>query len=195
MSKLGVFGGAFDPVHNGHTALVKAVMKELKLAEMIVIPSYDSPLKGETPVTFADRFEMARLAFGDTDGVSVSDIEKKLGGKSYSINTIRALKEIRTEKDIYFIIGGDQLFTLTKWYRYEALLKECHVTAVTRPGISYTDMQEFANGIGRIKVLNLDIPDISSTVIRGMIGNGEDVHGLVPDSVLRYIETGGLYRD
>lgn len=195
MSKVGILGGTFDPIHIGHTALAEQTAKELRLAETLIIPACDPPHKQGHTSPFADRFAMAELAFSGKPGFAVSDIEKKLGGKSFTINTVRALKEIYPKNtEFYLIIGGDQLFDIEKWFRYEALLKECHVTAVTRGGISYTDMAEYANELGRVKVLNLDIPDVSSAQIRERLKNGEDVSGLVPDAVLKYIEAGGLYR-
>lgn len=195
MSKVGIFGGAFDPPHIGHVQLAVQAKKELKLAEIVIVPTAKSPFGKEWGVSFDDRLEMARLAFGGNDGFKISDIEKKLKGNSYTINTLRALKEIYPEKtDFYLLIGGDQLFSIEKWYRYEALLKECHVTAVTREGISYTDMQEYSNELGRVKVLNLPIADISSTNLREKLKNGEDTAGLIPDAVLGYINDRGLYR-
>lgn len=195
MSKVGILGGTFDPIHIGHVMLAETTAKELKLAETLIIPAADPPHKQGSTASFADRFRMAELAFEGRNGFIVSDIEKKLGGKSFTINTVRALREIYPKKtEFYLIIGGDQLFTIEKWFRYEALLKECHITAVTRGSISYTDMAEYANELGHIKVLNSDIPDISSAMIREKLFGGEDIHGLVPDAVLEYIEAEGLYR-
>ncbi len=194
MSKVGIFGGSFDPVHIGHTELAVQAAKELKLSETIVIPAFHSPLKPKCSATFAQRFEMVRLAFEGIPGFAVSDIEKKLGGKSFTINTIRALKEIYPKKtEFYLIIGGDQLFTIEKWFRYEAILKEVHVAAVTREGISYTDMVEYANEIGRIKVLDLPVPDISSTQIRSELSHGGSAEGLLCPAVLGYIRKEGIY--
>jgi len=195
MSKVGIFGGAFDPPHIGHTELAAQARKDLKLSELLIIPTAEPPFKGKCTIPFADRFEMSRLAFGGIEGCAVSDIEKKLNGKSYTINTLRALKEIYPPKtDFHLIIGGDQLFTIEKWFRFEAILKECRVCAVTRGGTDYTDMQEYANELGRVKVLNLDIPPVSSTEVREKLARGEDVSGLVPDNVLEYINKRGLYR-
>ena len=195
MSKIGILGGTFDPPHIGHIELAEQVKKELKLPEMLIIPAYKPPLKLKCAASFSQRFEMTARAFADKDGYAVSDIEKKLGGQSYTINTIRALKEILPPKtELYFIIGGDQLFTIEKWYRYESVLKESHVVAVTRGDMSYTDMQEYANELGRVRVINADIPDVSSTVIREKLAAGEDLSGTVPERVLEYIEAEGLYR-
>ena len=195
MSKVGILGGSFDPIHNGHVILAEKTAKELKLAETLIIPAAEPPHKKGCTASFAHRFRMAELAFEGKTGFAVSDIEKKLGGKSFTINTVRALKEIYPKKtEFYLIIGGDQLFTIEQWFRFEALLKECHVTAVTRGSISYTDMAEYANELGHIKVLNTEIPDISSAEIREKLTKGEDIHGLVPGAVIDYIEAEGLYR-
>ena len=195
MSKIGILGGAFDPPHIGHIALAEQVRKELKLPSMLIIPTAKPPHKENSAVPFGKRFEMAVRAFGDMEKYAVSDIENRLGGQSYTINTIRALKEILPPKtELYLIIGGDQLFTIEKWYHYESVLKESHVVAVTRGEMSYTDMQEYANELGRVRVVNADIPDISSTVIREKLAAGEDVSGIVPEKVLEYITKEGLYR-
>ncbi len=196
MSKVGIFGGAFDPLHTGHFELAVQTRKELKLAEMLLIPANDPPLKDKACSTsFEDRFRMIKLAFEGMDGFAVSDIERKLGGRSYTINTVRALRELYPPKtEFHLIIGGDQLFKLPEWYRFEALLKECRVTAVTRGGISYADMQEYANELGHVRVLNLDIPEISSTELRDKLKKGIDVSGLIPEKALAYITERGLYR-
>lgn len=195
MSKIGIFGGTFDPIHNGHILLAEKASAELKLSETLVIPAAQPPFKNGCGTSFADRFEMTHLAFEGKEGFAVSDIEKKLSGKSYTINTVRALKEIYPKNtEFYLLIGGDALFTLEKWYRSEAILKECHVTAVTRAGSAYADMVEYANEIGRVKVLDLPIPDISSRDIRERLSKGDDITGLVPDAVKAYIEERGLYR-
>ena len=195
MSKVGIFGGTFDPVHIGHTELAVQAAKELKLTETLIIPTADPPFKDKVGASFRQRMEMVKFAFDGLAGFAVSDIEKKLGGKSYTINTVRALKEIYPPKtEFYLLIGGDQLFTLEKWFRYEALLKETHVCAVTREGIGYTDMVEYANEIGRVKVLDLKIPDVSSTQIRALIADGKDTSGLLCPAVHEYIVKEGLYR-
>lgn len=195
MSKIGIFGGAFSPVHQGHIALAKAAFKELKLNEMLIIPTSESPHKSGT-IDFSHRMEMCNIAFGGMKGFSVSDIEKKLGGKSYTINTVRALKEIYPKNtEFYLIIGGDMLFYFEHWYRHEALLKECHVVAAARENDSYADLYEYANELGRVRVLNLPVIEVSSSDMRDRIRSGKDTEGLIMPEVLEYINSRGLYRD
>lgn len=195
MSKVGIFGGSFNPVHKGHTELARAAFRILKLDEMLIIPTAQSPHKQTAEVSFEDRAEMCRLAFENDKGFLISDIEKQLGGTSYTINTVRALKEIYPKRtEFYLIIGGDMLFYFEKWYRHEALLKECHVVAAARENDSYVDMLEYANELGRVKVLNLPVTEVSSTELREKLANGEECADLIDDKVKAYISERGLYR-
>ena len=196
MIKTGIFGGNFDPIHSGHIALAMEAKKELKLKKMMIIPTAVPPHKQGGRTSFEDRYEMCRLAFEGIEGFEVSNIEKVIGGKSYTINTIRALKQIcPADTDFYLIIGSDSLFCFEQWYRYEAVLKECHVVAAARDEGCYADMLETANRIGRVRVLNMPVTELSSTELRARLKNGESTEGLMPESVIRYIAERGLYRD
>ena len=193
MKKTGIFGGAFNPVHNGHVRLAEEAVKQLKLRRLLIIPTYVSPHKHTDLAPYEDRAEMCRRAFGHIPGVEVSDIEVRLGGTSYSINTVRALKEMYPNEQFFLLIGGDMLFYFDKWYRYEALLGECKVVAAARENSEYSDMCEYAAEMGRIMVLNLHVTEVSSTEIREKLKNGESITGLVPEAVEDYIKERGLY--
>ena len=138
-------------------------------------------------IAFEDRAKMCELAFAKEieDGkFEISDIEKRMGGTSYTINTIRELKRQYPDDAVfYLIIGGDMLFYFDKWYRYEALLGECKVVAAARENSEYSDMCEYAAEMGRIKVLNLHVTEVSSTEIREKLKNGESITGFVPEAV------------
>ena len=141
MIKIGVFGGAFNPVHNGHINMVKEAFADLKLQKMLIIPTCVSPHKSNKGlIAFEDRAKMCELAFADeiaSGKFEISDIEKRMGGTSYTINTIRELKRQYPDDAVfYLIIGGDMLFYFDKWYRYEALLGECKVVAAARENLS-----------------------------------------------------------
>ncbi len=195
MTKTGIFGGAFNPVHEGHVRLAEEAVKQLKLRKLLIIPTFDSPHKETKLAPFDDRAEMCRRAFGHISGAEVSDIERELGGKSFTINTIRELKARNPDDRYFLLIGGDMLFSFDKWYKYESILKEAKVCAVARDNDSLVDMMEFANEMGRVKVLPTKAVEISSTEIRECIKSGADISGLVPSAVAEYIAEKKLYSE
>lgn len=193
MKRVGIFGGAFDPPHLGHERLAALCCERLGLEELLIAPTFHSPHK-PTPLTeYEHRLGMCRAAF--TKKIyTVSDIERQLGGEGYTINMLRMLKEQYPKGTKFFlIIGGDMLFAFEKWYRYESILKECTVTAAAREEDSYSDMLEYAAELGRVKVLNLPVTEVSSTEVRERLRNGESVEEMVSEGVRRYIEENALY--
>lgn len=194
VKKAGIFGGAFNPVHNGHVRLAEEAVKQLKLRRLLIIPTFVSPHKHTDLLPYEDRAEMCRRAFGHIPGAEVSDIEVRLGGTSYSINTVRALRELYPDEQFFLLIGSDMLFSFDKWYKYESLLKETRVCAVARDSDSLSDMMEYANDIGRIKVLPTQAVTMSSTEVRNAAVNGGDISGMVPAGVAEYIRENGLYK-
>lgn len=191
--KTGIFGGAFNPVHNGHVNLAREAAAQLKLRRLIIIPTFEPPHKENKLLPFDDRAEMCRMAFSDISekcpkcAVEVSDIERRMGGVSYTINTLRELKREFPKEQFFLLIGGDSLFSFDKWFKYESILNECKVCALARGGDSLAEMMEFAAEMGRVKVLPSNVVDISSTEIREKLRNSGDISGLVPNSVAEYI--------
>lgn len=194
VKKTGIFGGAFNPVHNGHVRLAEEAVKQLKLRRLLIIPTYVSPHKHTELLPYEDRAEMCRRAFGHIPGAEVSDIEVRLGGTSYTINTVRALKQLYPDEQLFLLIGADMLFSFDKWYKYESLLKETKVCAAARDSDSFADMMEYANELGRIKVLPTQAIELSSTQVRSIAQQGGDITGMVPQGVAEYISEKGLYR-
>lgn len=197
MIKTGIFGGAFNPPHNGHINLAKEAIEQLKLRKLLVIPTFESPHKATKLAPFEERAEMCRRAFSgisDKCEVEICEIERELGGISYTINTLRALKKRYEDARFFLLIGGDMLFSFTEWFKYESILKECEVCAAARGGDSFSEMLEYATEIGHIKVLPTNVVDISSTEIREKIQKGEDASEWITEDVRGYIEEKGLYR-
>lgn len=198
--KTGIFGGAFNPPHNGHVNLAHEAIEQLNLRKLLIIPTFESPHKATRLLPFEQREEMCRRAFEPLNGsgkcnckVEISDIEREMGGVSYTINTLRELAKRLPDERFYLLIGSDMLFSFREWYRYESILKESTVCAVARENDSFTDMAEFANQIGRVKVLRTSVVEISSTEIRERLANGGDVSELLPQSVAEYIGANELY--
>ena len=198
--KTGIFGGAFNPPHNGHVNLAREAIEQLNLRKLLIIPTFESPHKATRLLTCEQREEMCRRAFEPLNGsgkcnckVEISDIEREMGGVSFTINTLRKLANRLPGERFYLLIGSDMLFSFREWYRYESILKESTVCAVARENDSFTDMAEFANQIGRVKVLRTSVVEISSTEIRERLANGGDVSELLPQSVAEYIGANELY--
>jgi nicotinate-nucleotide adenylyltransferase len=198
--KLGVLGGTFDPIHNGHMAAGRAAQDALSLDAMLLIPSHIPPHRHD-PVgaTSEQRFEMARLAAQDFRGWSASRIEIDRRGPSYTFDTLTELAEPGTQ--LYFIIGADAFAEIATWSRYPAVLDLANFVVVSRPGITLDSVRERVPSAFRerpaasTRVISVEAhtPDISSTDIRRRVRAAHSLTGLVPDSVARYIAAHRLY--
>ncbi|MCL2108331.1 MAG: nicotinate (nicotinamide) nucleotide adenylyltransferase [Oscillospiraceae bacterium] len=194
MYKIGVFGGSFNPPHNGHVNLAIQAKKILELDKMIIMPTGTSPHKGASAVGFYARENMCYLAFGHLPGFEVTDIEGKMSGRNYTLNSLRILKKLYPQNSkFHLLIGADMLFYFDMWYEYQTILNECSVVAAAREQDQFPKMVEYATEIGKIRVLNLDVTEVSSSEIREKIATRKDVSGLVPPKVLDYIKERKYY--
>lgn len=193
--KTGIFGGAFNPVHNGHLALAEQYKKALSLDRIIFIPTANPPHKSSDElIDGKHRINMLGLCVGENE--LVSDIEFMRDGKSYTYLTIRELKEKYPDDEFFLIVGADQFFYFEKWYKFEEILSACTVVTAAREKNQYDEMLKFKAEHPKLKdvvVSEFDVIDISSSQIRDMIKNGEDVSYYIPESVNRYIKEHRLY--
>lgn len=193
--KTGIFGGAFNPVHNGHLALAEQYKKTLSLDRIIFIPTANPPHKSSDGLLDGKhRINMLKLCTNDDE--LVSDIEFMRDGKSYTYLTVCELKEMYPDDEFYLIVGADQFFYFEKWYKFEEILSACTVVTAAREKNQYDEMLKFQSEHPKLKnviVSEFDVIDISSSQIRDMIKNGDDVSYYIPDSVNRYIKEQRLY--
>ncbi len=198
--KIGLLGGTFDPVHNGHLAIAESVMSGVGLDEVIFMPASQTPLKEDCDILAAEhRVEMVKLAIEGIPCFKLSMIEMERGGPSYTIDTIVELKNIVEEEDaIFFIMGCDSLAGISRWKEPGRLIRVCRLVAVPRPGIDIPDLTSLENEVPGISenVIILDGPhiDISATEIREKVSEGLPISNLVPRPVEEYIKQHGLYR-
>jgi nicotinate-nucleotide adenylyltransferase len=190
VSKVGLFGGTFDPVHIGHLLMARAAMEQMGLDKVIFIPSCVPPHK-KAPTLFSadDRIGMIRAAVCNIPEFDVSDFEISKGGKSYSVDTVRHFRALCPAKDrIYFIVGGDAIKGLDTWRDITVLKRLCSFVSVNRPG--------YPRGEAKLKyhAVTMNGIEMSSTEIRKRILAGKSIQFLVPDSVLEYIRRRHLYR-
>lgn len=198
--KIGIIGGSFDPIHNGHLKTAEFVYQQLGLEKMIFIPAFIAPHKiGMEYAPAEHRYQMTLLATQDNPHFCVSDIELKRKGVSYTYDTIAALHEYYGDGyDLYFIIGADSVAELDTWTKVREIMGLCSFVAATRPGFA-PEVQKVIKYFGelgktKIKWLNTPEMDISSTDIRQRVQDNCSINGLVPAEVEEYIYQKGLYR-
>lgn len=183
--KIGLFGGAFNPFHNGHLSIARTAMKEAKLDRLIFIPTGNAPHKKEGEVSREDRFNMLCEAIKDEENMSVSDYELKRDDVSYSADTTEYFKTLYPVDELFFIIGDDSYNQLSSWYQPERILKVCTLLVFPRNGAEVTPPA--------VKI-NMEKVEVSSSEIREKIKLGKDCRNLLPKSVFDYIIKSNLYK-
>lgn len=200
MLRVGIYGGAFSPIHVGHVAAAKAFMEQMWLDVLFVIPTGKSPHKEiSTGASDADRLEMCRRAFKGVEGVIVSDIEIRREGVSYTVDTLRSLED--DDRRLFMLCGTDMILTLDTWHEPDEIFRLSYPVYIRRESDESLDerliakVTEYRNKYGK-NVVKIKAPaiEVSSSEIRHKISNGEDISGLVPESVAEYIKEKGLYK-
>ena len=195
--KIGILGGTFDPIHKGHINLALVAAKELSLDGVTFIPSGVSYMKDNVSESSA-RYAMTELAVKNYPSFSVSDIEVKRSGNSYTYETLEELNKRFPDTDFYFIVGADTFLNLDKWKCVGRIFRATSIAVHTRDNIPKKVLLSKADDYKRIfnaKVFFLNAPqvDISSTDIKKKIKNGERAEDLLPPSVYSYIKEHNLY--
>ena len=207
---VGIMGGAFDPVHNGHLHLATTLLEELRLAEILFVPLNNPPHR-PTPLTSSEqRLEMLQLSIENYPHLKIDDCELQRAGVSYTIDTLKHIRKIIGETPLCLIMGIDNFKILNSWHRWKSLLDYAHIVIVNRPGydseIDDVEIKRFMGSSITRSVTNLheqlsgciikpDVPmlDISSTQIRKNFQSGLETKSLLPDKVLDFIHTHHLY--
>ncbi len=186
--RIGIFGGLFDPPHAGHLIISQWVLQEHKLDKIIFVPAAHPPHKAKYS-PYPIRYKMIALAIEGNKKFSISDIERKIPGKTYTVEVVKELKK-RMNAELYLIIGADQWQEIKTWKSPVELFKQCKIIVMPRPNYAIKKPDKFRN---RILISHSPLIDISSTMIRQMIKNKLDVRYLVAPEVAAYIKTKQLY--
>ncbi len=201
---IGILGGSFDPIHNGHLRTALDVQQALELDELRLIPLRDPPHRAQLVASPELRLEMLHAAVANTSGVTIDRRELERTGKSYSLLTLQSLREELGTTPICLILGHDAFLGFPNWHRPEEILELAHIVVMQRPGESRqlpyperiaTDPHTLNSSMaGKVYLQPVTQLDISGTRIREMLQQGQSPRHLLPDAVLEIIEREGLYR-
>ncbi|MFC5907844.1 nicotinate-nucleotide adenylyltransferase [Streptacidiphilus monticola] len=190
--RLGVMGGTFDPIHHGHLVAASEVASLFHLDEVVFVPTGQPWQKDSHGVSPAeDRYLMTVIATASNPQFSVSRIDIDRGGPTYTVDTLRELRNEHPDADLFFITGADALEQIFSWRNAQELFHQAHFIGVTRPGHTLSDPGLPEGGVSLVEVPALSI---SSTDCRERVARGEPVWYLVPDGVVRYIDKRKLYK-
>jgi nicotinate-nucleotide adenylyltransferase len=211
--RIGIFGGTFNPIHLGHLRSAEEVREQQRLQRVLFVPSATPPHKGERGLASAtDRLAMVRAAVAGNPHFRVSSIELQRSGRSYSVDTLRALHRRMPESAFFFILGADAFRDIATWHEYRSLFELCNLVVTSRPPdddarlaevLPVAVRREFCyrrrlralehRTGNRIFFQRISHLDISSSAIRTRLRAGASVRYLIPPAVERYILRHGLY--
>jgi len=196
---IAVFGGSFNPPLNSHFSLAEQVIEEIKEIEKIVLVPVSTRYSKQGLVEDKHRFNMLKIICDKNPKFEVSDIEIKSEKQPYTIQTLENIQKQNLGKDIYFIIGTDNLKELCTWYRADELLEKYKVLVLRRNKDNIKEiisncslLTKYKDSI--IELKNIVTIDLSSSIVRKKIKNGESIKYLAPDEVIEYMDKNKLYK-
>ena len=197
LTRVGVLGGTFDPVHVGHLHIATTVRDALGLDRIVWVPAGRPPHKsGQIISSDEDRLAMLRLALAGSPDDEISLIDVNRAGPSYTADTLEALNTQFAPAKLIFLMGEDSLRDLPTWHDPDRILRAAELAVVGRPGID-ADLETVAHAVpavrGRVHLIPSAEVAVSSSDIRRRVRSGESIHGLVPQAVEDYIQVHGLY--
>ena len=198
--KVGIMGGTFDPIHNGHLIIAEYSRNVLDLEKVIFIPTGNPPHKRLNRITEkTNRLEMTKLAILTNPSFEFSDLEIAREGITYSIDTILSLKKDCPQDEFYFIIGSDSLFEIQNWKDHDKLLTICNFVVFERGELEDKKISEKIEELkdtynSNIFKIHCPLIEISSTEIRNRVSTGLSIKYLVPEIIETYIQKYNLYK-
>lgn len=199
MSKIGLMGGTFDPIHNGHLFLAKQALTEFGLDRILFIPNHIPWMKSGRKITNdQDRVDMVLAAIANEPRFEISYIEMEAGGNSYTCNTVKQLCKEHPEHDYFFIMGADSLFTIEKWYHPEIIFEHVCLLVAVRDDCDFQTLYNKKSDLekkyqAKINLMHMNKITISSTWIREHIMQPDEIADLLPNNVYRIIQERQLY--
>lgn len=199
MTRLGVFGGTFNPPHYGHLILAEQARDQLSLDCVLWAPAADPPHKQGQPITpVAHRLAMVSLAVEDNPGFEISTVDINRAGPHYSADMLALLNDAYPGAELFFLIGGDSLRDITTWHEPATILREARLAVMVRPGaeMDLDRLEAQLPGISeRLEWVDAPLIDISGRDIRTRVATGQSIRYLLPPPVQAYIDQQSLYQD
>ncbi|MFD3258342.1 nicotinate-nucleotide adenylyltransferase [Paenibacillus lentus] len=193
MKKVGIMGGAFDPIHLGHLLAAERAREQFELEEIWFMPSHTPPHKHQSGVSGEQRLAMVTEAICSNPAFKPLDIELRRGGVSYTVETIKELRKQYPDMEFYFIIGADMVNYLPKWEGIDELTEMLKFIGLQRPG-SFLELDTLPPFIqDAVYLAEMPLVDISSSMIRSRLTAGHSIRYMVPDTVYDYMTRSGLY--
>jgi nicotinate-nucleotide adenylyltransferase len=198
MQRIGILGGTFDPPHIGHLVLADCAIESLNLDQLLFVPAGDPPHKhNETRQTIEHRLAMLQLALEPDPRFTLSRIDVDRPGPHYAADMVRIIKDQNPDAELYFVMGGDSFHDLPNWYCPEALIELCRLAVMPRATSEiWPEMHEDVLPGTAKTVVMIDAPlvELSSTEIVERLMHHKSVRYLVPEPVLRYIDSHECYQ-
>ena len=196
--RLGVMGGTFDPIHNGHLFIAEAARVQAALHRVLWLPNRQ-PAHREGKIAAAGsemRASLVQMAIADHPDFQLSRLELDRAGPSYAIDTLAQLKREHTDSELYWILGADALGDLPTWHRADELMANCRFIAFNRPGFDLQTIKNQFSHAQQQRITWLEVPgiDIASRQLRERVQKALPIRYLVPDSVREEIERQNLYK-
>jgi len=190
-TRLGVMGGTFDPIHVGHLVTAEEALHQFALDEVVFVPTGRPWMKEHDVVASAeDRYAMTAIGIEPEPRFHVSRLEVDRGGATYTVDTLRALRDEVPGAELFFITGADAMLEIMRWKEPEIIFDLAHFIAATRPGYDVAAL----DAIPDVTVMRIPALAISSTDIRTRVHQGRPIRFLVPEGVEAHIRAAGLYR-
>ena len=199
MSKIGILGGTFNPIHLGHILLARTALAQANLEKIIFMPSGVSYMKRNMSILPAhERMKLVELSIMEYSQFESSDMEILRGGNTYTYETLEVLSSRSPGDELYFILGADCLYSMENWREPERIFRSCTVLAAVRDGVDQDSLKKKADDLkkkfeAKIRLLNLPRTDISSSEIRECLQQGKSISGMVAPAAEKYILERKLY--
>lgn len=196
-SNIGIFGGTFNPIHNAHLNIAESFVREINLDLCYFVPAYQSPFRiNESDIISPEyRLEMVEIALKKKSKFSVLKYEIEKKETSYTIDTVKHIRELHSNDNLFLLIGGDQAKSFYLWNKYKEILSLVELCIIKRPNFSIDEItqQKLTSDNKQARIIQTELYDISASQIRENIKNGNNVSSVIPEEVYNFIKLHKLY--